>query len=222
MSQTLVAVLASGSLLICHVLANTAQAIYPRARTQEFHISMPDAVVRAKLQHAIAGAARRLSASDCQKIFQEFFDDSGLPLQSTLDAVHQTGAEYLAHLRFVDGGDMARCRSSSRVVAFTEAGSHVVFICGERFQSQFSQDSEMTEMFSSMNFCILSDLARIHLRLRRLPTEYSSAAGDEERHRFARNAAAHGGYSAGPAASLYLRTDVRHPHVVLDEFCARR
>jgi hypothetical protein len=144
MAGTLGIGLLTGSLILYEIPSALARG--DADQPAEFHVVMPGAVVRMQVQRAISGAARRLAAANCQSIFSEFRDEAGQPLQSTLDAMHQTGAEYLAALRFIEGGGHSRCRSSSSVAAFIEPRSHVVYICGARFQSQFTQSAEVTEI----------------------------------------------------------------------------
>jgi hypothetical protein len=111
-----------------------------------FHVALPGSVIRRQMDHVLAGATRRLSRPACQQVLQEFRDGSGQLLQAVLDGRHQTVAEHLSSLRFVDGENEACCRSNSAVFAFTQRGSRVVFICGPRFQALFARDSATTEI----------------------------------------------------------------------------
>jgi hypothetical protein len=135
-----------GAPFLYGVSPGVAQMTSATSRLSEFHVVMAGAVGRAQVQHAISGAARRLASHRCQTIFTEFHDQSGQPLQGMLDASHQTGAQYLASLRFIEGGDQPRCRRSSSVVAFIEPGSHVVWICGDHFEAGFNHDPGMMEI----------------------------------------------------------------------------
>jgi hypothetical protein len=113
---------------------------------EEFHIDSPYPMVRRQLQRAIAGAGRRLSGCTCQTIFREFLDDSGRSLESRLNALHQSGAGYLYALRFVDSRDSSLCRADRHIAAFTERGSHVIRICGTRFESDLMHDPVTSEV----------------------------------------------------------------------------
>jgi hypothetical protein len=113
---------------------------------EALHIDSPYPMARRQLQRAIAGAAKRLSRCPCQTIFRDFRDDSGRPLDSKLDALHQSGAEYLYSLRFVDSRDSSACRADRRIAAFTERGSHVIHICGARFESELMHDPVTSEV----------------------------------------------------------------------------
>jgi hypothetical protein len=113
---------------------------------EEFHIDSPYAMVRRQLQRAISGAARRLSRCTCQTIFRDFRDNSGQPLDSKLDALQQSGAEYLYSLRFVDSRDSPVCRADRHIAAFTGRGSHVIHICGARFESELMHDPDTSEV----------------------------------------------------------------------------
>jgi hypothetical protein len=113
---------------------------------EEFHIDSPYPMVRRQLQRAIAGAATRLSRCTCRTIFRHFRDGAGRPLDSRLDALHQSGAEYLFSLRFVDSRDSSACRANRHIAAFTERGSHVIHICGARFESELMHDPVTSEV----------------------------------------------------------------------------
>jgi hypothetical protein len=114
--------------------------------SEAFHIDSPYPMAKKQLQRAIAGAARRLSRGDCQTIFRDFLDDSRQPLDARLDALHQSATEHLFALRFVDSRDASPCRADRHIIAFTERGSYVVYICGARFESEFVHDSVTSEV----------------------------------------------------------------------------
>ena len=86
---------------------------------------------------ALLGAIRRLSRPECQRLFEDFTDQSGRALTTKLAATEQSAADVLAGLYFVDGDDATRCRTDRIVAAFTTPGSHVIHVCGRRF-SQFA------------------------------------------------------------------------------------
>ena len=88
---------------------------------------------------AILGAIRRVARPRCDTVFTEYKDGAGQPLAANLAASGKTAGEYLAELRFADGTNMRQC-DAEQVVAATRPGSHVIFICGSRFERQFRPD----------------------------------------------------------------------------------
>jgi hypothetical protein len=101
---------------------------------------------REALWRAIKGAARRLERSRCQQIFRDFNDASGRPLQEGLEAAGRSGPGLLQDwIFFADGRQEDRC-SDGRVLAFTQAGSRAVWICGRRFSQEWWRDRDWTEL----------------------------------------------------------------------------
>jgi hypothetical protein len=147
MWKTIGALVVSASWLVWNVPSVGATQCPDTARgVEEFHIDSPYPMVRRQLQRAITGAAKRLSRCTCQTIFRDFRDDSGRPLDSKLDALHQSGAEYLYSLRFVDSRDLSPCRADRHIAAFTERGSHVIHICGALFESELLHNPLTSEV----------------------------------------------------------------------------
>ena len=99
---------------------------------------------RLALRRAMAGALRRLATPACQKVFSDFRDASGRPLQEGLDAIHETGASFMGWILFVDGSAERRCRNSD-VLAMTEPGSRSVWICTKQFTLTNERDPGLTE-----------------------------------------------------------------------------
>jgi len=91
------------------------------------------------VEDAIKGAVRRLAAPDCQLVLDEFRDGEGQPLKARLDRLNQTIVEYLANVYFVDGDESEQCRRDLTIAAYTEPGSRVIFVCGDRFARQFAR-----------------------------------------------------------------------------------
>jgi hypothetical protein len=87
---------------------------------------------------AVLEAYRRLEDPRCREIFGDFHDLDGRSLQENLDAIGQTGPTFLAGTVYFDGTSRQGCRGSD-VLAFTAAGSRVVFICGDRFRRQLDR-----------------------------------------------------------------------------------
>jgi hypothetical protein len=98
---------------------------------------------RALLAEAIRGAARRLADPACQELLGEFQDRERQPLRAMLDARGMSAPEYLGRLFFFDGTESG-CRG--RRLAYTEAGSHVVFVCGKEFRDMYLQNASRAEV----------------------------------------------------------------------------
>jgi hypothetical protein len=131
------------------VLAGTRVATAPAdvsatAPIPNLHVALfgPPMVV---VIDAVRGAIRRVSTPRCQAVFTDFTDAAGRPLAANLSASAKTAGEYLAELRFADGSSMRACEAE-QVVAATEPGSHVVFICGSRFEREFRAQRDAGEI----------------------------------------------------------------------------
>jgi hypothetical protein len=147
MKKTIGAMVACASWFVGNVATVRATQCPGTAPTSEaFHIDSPYPMVRKQLQRAISGAARRLSQCGCQTIFRDFLDDARQPLDSRFDALHQSSAEYLYTLRFVDSRDTPYCVAHRDIAAYTARGSHVIHICGARFESAFLHDPATSEV----------------------------------------------------------------------------
>jgi hypothetical protein len=124
----------------------------------------PNALVHVRLggrydagtvRRSLARAQDRLARTECQRVFTDFQDASGRPLQEALSRAGRTGAEHLGSLLFYDGDGQGRCRTS-RTLAFTWTGSSVVFVCPQQFVAAARRDP------------ILADAALIHESLHSL------------------------------------------------------
>jgi hypothetical protein len=93
---------------------------------------------------AIQGADRRLADSRCQAIFSDFEVTSGQRLQEVLDEQGQTGQSHLRRLLFYDGAQIPGCRVPA-VLAFTEPGSRVIYICSSWFREAFALNPSKVE-----------------------------------------------------------------------------
>jgi hypothetical protein len=80
------------------------------------------------LRAALVGAARRLAEPACATIFTDYADAFGRKLQENLDALGQTGPDYLQLLVFADGYGLARCMNPG-ILALTATGSRVIHVC---------------------------------------------------------------------------------------------
>jgi hypothetical protein len=118
----------------------------PTIAPGRFHVLVSQPVVRQRLELALRGAAERLGGSECQKVFTDFRDGAGQPLQSKLDALQKTGAEFLTWLRFSEGGGLPMCERNPHVAAFTQPGSRVVQVCGAAFAPRSVRDPLANEV----------------------------------------------------------------------------
>jgi hypothetical protein len=86
---------------------------------------------------ALSMADRLLDAPPCHAMFVEFRDPMGRSLATNLEAARETPRERLARLYFSDA-DARQCRANPRMIAYTEPGSRVIWICGDRFADEFA------------------------------------------------------------------------------------
>jgi hypothetical protein len=80
------------------------------------------------LQRALAGAHERLGRNECRRLFTDFADEQGRPLQERLDTLGLSGQEFLGYIGFYEGYGHRRC-GQMQVVAFTVPGSLAVRVC---------------------------------------------------------------------------------------------
>jgi hypothetical protein len=106
------------------------------------------------VQRSLDRARGRLERPQCQRLFTDFQDASGRPLQDALDRTGRSGAEHLGTLLFYDGSSQPRC--GGRTLAFTWVGSQIVFVCTQQFVAAARRDP------------ILADAALIHESLHSL------------------------------------------------------
>ena len=99
----------------------------------------------AALDRAVAGAARRLDRADCRRVFDEFRDAAGAPLQDRLDALGIGPADYLSLVVFADGSARRTCRRDD-VLAVTAPGSRVVYVCGRVFNEAAARQASRAEI----------------------------------------------------------------------------
>ena len=98
------------------------------------------------MERAIEGAMRRLETPGCQQLLGEFADPSGVALRERLDRTNLTALEFMATLHFLDGSDMAQCRSRTDLAAFTAPGNRVIFVCGTQFAASFADKPKAAEI----------------------------------------------------------------------------
>jgi Lysine-specific metallo-endopeptidase len=96
------------------------------------------------VRQAVRGAHRRLADPSCQEVFSDFTESSGRRLQEVLDERGETGQSHLQRLYFYDGVDARRCGGPG-VLAFTQPGSHVIYVCNRWFREAFATNPSKVE-----------------------------------------------------------------------------
>lgn len=96
------------------------------------------------LRAAVMGARLRLERPECQRLFTEFSDSAGRPLQDSLDALGQTGVGYLGLVLFADASARPHCKAGGSF-AFTTPGSRVVYVCGAQLKDAVDQNLAKAE-----------------------------------------------------------------------------
>jgi hypothetical protein len=119
------------------------------------HVRLHGTYDAGTVQRSIDRASGRLENPQCQRVFTDFRDASGRPLQDALDRTGRTGAEHLGTLLFYDGSSQPRC-IGTRTLAFTFVGSQIVFVCAQQFVAAARRDP------------VLADAALIHESLHSL------------------------------------------------------
>lgn len=94
---------------------------------------------------AILGAIRRLAEPRCGSLLTYFRDEQGRMLADNLEKSGRSARDYLSDLRFAEGTGMEQC-DVGHIVAATQPGSHVVFICSLQFERQFRPDPHSAQM----------------------------------------------------------------------------
>lgn len=77
-------------------------------------------------------AAAKLRRPECSQVLSDFHEPAGRSLAEVLEERGTNAAEFLANLRFVDGGAVPRC-AGGRVAAAANFGSPIVAVCKATF-----------------------------------------------------------------------------------------
>lgn len=80
------------------------------------------------LHRALQGAHERLGRAECARLFTDFADEKGRPLQERLETLGLSGQEFLGYVGFYEGYGHRRC-GQTQVLAFTQPGSLAVRVC---------------------------------------------------------------------------------------------
>ena len=108
-------------------------------------LGFTDMKSRLAVQRAVQGAAIRLARPGCQDVLNDFADQSGRPLGTKLAGSGNSVADAFRTLRFYDDRRARRCHAG-KALAFTQAGSLLIRVCGDRFTWSFAQNSTATEI----------------------------------------------------------------------------
>jgi len=108
------------------------------------HVRLGGVYDAGTVQRSLDRARARLDRPQCQRVFTDFQDESGEPLQVALDRTGRSGGEHLGTLLFYDGSEQPRCRGP-RTLAFTWPGSQYVFVCARQFGEAARRDPILAE-----------------------------------------------------------------------------
>jgi hypothetical protein len=103
-------------------------------------------IARGAVERAVLDASRRLAAASCQKVFSDFVDASGKPLQASLDALGETAQTYLSHVLFYDGASHTRC-STGRILGGSTRGGRIVYVCTSHFVDLAGRNASGVDAF---------------------------------------------------------------------------
>jgi predicted Zn-dependent protease with MMP-like domain len=109
-------------------VAATVMALTAPAGAAEWRVRMGGSAHAQAVHRGLAGAQERLGRVECRKLFTDFQDLAGRPLQDKLDGLKLTGPEFLRYVGFYEGYGLKRC-GQDRVMAFTQPGSLAVRVC---------------------------------------------------------------------------------------------
>jgi hypothetical protein len=107
----------------------------------------------AVVDRAVEGARQRLASDECRRIFSDFQDAKGVPLQERLDAMRVDPRDYLGRIVFTDGFGHRSCRQGD-ALALTSPGSRVVYVCGPRLreaQARRAADAEIAVLHEALH-----------------------------------------------------------------------
>ena len=107
-----------------------------------FRVRLADPIEAAILRTALAGAADRLSLSDCQTVLSEFHDARGRSLADVLVMLTVDAPRYLSWLYFRDA---PRTYCDGDTLAGTTPGRRVVFVCGRSFKRTWRENPQYAE-----------------------------------------------------------------------------
>jgi hypothetical protein len=123
--------------------------LYPGGATTASSLSANirlSGIARTAVERALLDASRRLTAGSCQKVFSDFVDASGKPLQASLEALGETAQGYLGRVLFYDGSSQTRC-STGMILGGTTRGSRIVYVCASQFSDRAGRSASDADAF---------------------------------------------------------------------------
>jgi hypothetical protein len=110
-------------------------------QTHWSRIYVDDVYVRDAVDRTLWKAAESLQAPKCQTLLTEFSDQRGRALTERLGELKMSLAEYMDAIIVQDGERHPRCGHEG-VLAFTAAGSRIIYVCGRAFTRVAQRDAE--------------------------------------------------------------------------------
>jgi hypothetical protein len=107
-------------------------------------VVVSNSTVHFAIETSLNGASSWLLMDRCQAVLSEFHDQHGRPLTEKLGTLGVDIQTYLRLVHFRDGSSDPQCRSGG-TLAYTAAGSRVVWVCGPAFVKQWNVNREVTK-----------------------------------------------------------------------------
>jgi hypothetical protein len=104
-------------------------------------VSLMNPRATAAVMMALNGATDWLEDEGCRQIFTDFHDLSGRPLTARLAELNVDPRAFLRMIVWRDGTWAPQCQTG--VLAFTAAGSRVVFVCNQHFVDLTAGDRDL-------------------------------------------------------------------------------
>jgi hypothetical protein len=111
--------------VVLSAAVSAARAQAPATVYQAGHL---DPSVASPVAKARAIALQKLRTTRCQRVFADFRDLAGRPLDDVLAAANETPEGHLSRMIFLDGSGVPPC-GAPRVFGFTNPGSLTVYMC---------------------------------------------------------------------------------------------
>ena len=134
-----------------------------------------DGLGRAWVQSSLEAAVPKLQEASCRRLFEDFSDRDGIPLRRKLQDLGVTPEEYLTRwIWFLEGSHQPQCRDR-HIVAFTQAGARVVWVCSSRITANHLSDGDIIVIHEMLHSLGLGEnppsakeiTERVHARCRR-------------------------------------------------------
>jgi hypothetical protein len=117
-------------------------SVVSAADTEPAHVHFAPGREQQWVKLAVDGAVRRFQDPGCQRLLDDFTDETGRSLRQRLADQGQTFGEHLRSVWFMDGRPVAACRVRNRT-AFSTPGGRLVFFCDEAFRRQVDSYHEL-------------------------------------------------------------------------------